>query len=63
MNIINLNLEKKYSMKSSYDDKSQIHNRAATLGRSIELPKYPTPKDKEVYAAAISTAFRLDDFP
>lgn len=50
-------------MKSSYDDKSQIHNRAATLGRSIELPKYPTPKDKEVYAAAISTAFRLDDFP
>lgn len=34
----------------------------ATLGRSIELPKYPTPKDKEVYAAAISTAFSLD-FP
>jgi len=49
-------------MKSSYDGKSQSHN-YATLGRSIELPKYPTPKDKEVYAAAISTAFSLDDFP
>lgn len=39
------------------------HKSTATLGRSIELPKYPTPKDKEVYAAAISTAFSLDDFP